>query len=145
MADLTELQAAQTVKLVGSDGLGEEGEPIKSTSSGSLYVNLRAASGAETGVPSSPLETNNKQANIKSTLLLLANANFLKLANFTKVVPTFSGDDIYLDYYETDARIGRATLRYVGDEDWDLTLERYINDADGDELLDDDDEFLNLD
>lgn len=45
MADLTDKQAAQTVKVVGADSTGVEQTPVQSTSSGSLYTNLRDASG----------------------------------------------------------------------------------------------------
>lgn len=91
------------------------------------------------------LKSHDRSANIKLILQLLTNANFLKLGDYTSVVPSFSGDNTYFDYYEIDARIARADLRYVSEADWDITLTRFINDADGEELLDDDDSFLNLD
>ena len=47
MADLTDIQAASPVKLVGSDASGVEQTPIQSTANGGLHVNLRDASGNE--------------------------------------------------------------------------------------------------
>lgn len=91
------------------------------------------------------LKTTDTGSNTKLLLQLLENANFLKLGNYTSVVPTVAGDTTYYDYYEVDGRIARASLRYVDDSDWDLTLDTFINDTDGDELLDDDSSFLNLD
>lgn len=38
MADLSDIQAAETVKIVGSDSSGLEQTPIQSTSNGALYV-----------------------------------------------------------------------------------------------------------
>lgn len=92
------------------------------------------------------LKTIDSGSNTKLLLQLLENANFLKLGNYISVEPTVAGDTTHFDYYESNGRIARASLRYVDDSDWDLTLETYINDDDGDELLDDDDSsYLNLD
>jgi hypothetical protein len=51
MADLTELESSQTVKIVGSDSLGEELSPVKSTNSGDLNVSDQIRSGGvEAGI-----------------------------------------------------------------------------------------------
>jgi hypothetical protein len=136
---------AQPVRITGADASGLEQTPVQSTAQGGLHTNLRDADGNERGIEANPVETRDKQANIKLLNQFLANSNFLKTANFTSIVPTFSGDNFHYDYYEFDARIARATVRYVDDTDWDITLQRFINDADGDELLNDDSTFLNLD
>ena len=47
MADISDVQAAITTKLVGSDSAGVEQTPVQSTSSGGLHINLRNNSGAE--------------------------------------------------------------------------------------------------
>lgn len=78
-------------------------------------------------------------------LPLLSNANWMKLGNFDRVVPSFNGDTITMSYYEAGAQIGKANIKYTHDLDWEINLERYVNDSDGDILLDDDDEPLNLD
>ena len=78
------------------------------------------------------------QINWEKILLLLNNANFLKLGNFDKVIPSFSGDLIILNYFEGNANIARATVRYVDEFDWDFELQSFINDTNGDILLDDD-------
>lgn len=78
-------------------------------------------------------------------LPILANANWMKIGNFTSVRPSFTDENAILDYYEDEAYLGKATIRWVDDKDWQIDLERYINDDDGDILLDDNDEPLNLD
>lgn len=47
MADLTDIQAAQTVKLVGDDATGVEQTPVQSTTAGGLHTNLRTAGGVD--------------------------------------------------------------------------------------------------
>jgi hypothetical protein len=86
-----------------------------------------------------------EQLNSRLLLSLLQNANFLKLANFDQVIPSFSGDTTTYSYYETGALIAEARLRFASYLDWDLQAEAYINDADGSLLLDDDDSRLILD
>lgn len=53
MSDLTDLQAAQTIKIIGADSSGVETSPVGSTANGALYSNLRDSSGNEVG----PLQT----------------------------------------------------------------------------------------
>lgn len=55
MADLTNLQAAETVKIVGSDNTGVEQTAVQSTSNGALHSNLRDNSGTELGTATNPL------------------------------------------------------------------------------------------
>lgn len=71
-------------------------------------------------------------------LPLLNNANFLKLGNFDSMIPSFAGDIATLNYFESGANIARIKVRYVHELDWDMTLEAFINDTNGDILLDDD-------
>lgn len=78
-------------------------------------------------------------------LPILSNANWLKLGNFDQVIPTFTDAYIQMNYYEDGANIGRATVRYINDLDWQIDLLRFINDDDGSLLLDDDDSYLLLD
>lgn len=78
-------------------------------------------------------------------LPLLTNANWMKLGNFDQVTPSFTDEAITMSYFEAGVKIGQAEVKYVNDLDWEIKLERYINDADGDMLLDDDDEPLFLD
>ena len=147
MADLNDNQAAQSVKVVGSDNTGVEQVPVQSTANGGLHINLRDNAGVEKGTISNPVAVTaaDTAVNINSLLAFLTNANFLKQASFTSIIPTFVDEFNHYDYYEGDARIARATIRYISNSDWDITLQRFINDSDGDELLDDDSTFLNLD
>ena len=71
-------------------------------------------------------------------LPILNNANFLKLGNFDSLVPSFAGDIATLNYFEGGANIARIKVRYVHELDWDMNLEAFINDTNGDILLDDD-------
>lgn len=77
-------------------------------------------------------------------LPILNNANFLKLGNFDSVVPSFAGDIATLNYFEGGANIARITIRYVHELDWDMGIETFINDSNGDILLDDDGSSLIL-
>lgn len=47
MADLSDIQASQFVKVIGSDSSGTEQTPVQSTSSGGIHGNLRDSSGNE--------------------------------------------------------------------------------------------------
>ncbi len=57
MADLTDLQAAQTIKIAGSDSTGVEDNFVNATSNGGLHTNLRNDSGTEIGTSLTPLRT----------------------------------------------------------------------------------------
>jgi hypothetical protein len=76
---------------------------------------------------------------------ILANANWMKLGDFDQVVPTFTEDNAVLAYMQNNVVIGEAFFRFVSDTDWDIKLRKYINNANGDKLLDDDGEPLLLD
>lgn len=83
MADINDIQAAQTAKIVGSDSTGVEQTPVQSTASGGLHINLRDNAGAEiTNLPvtvtSSVLPTG---AATQTTLAaILTNLNVLTTA-----------------------------------------------------------------
>lgn len=47
MADLSEIQASGSTKIVGSDSNGLEQTPVQSTTNGSLHINLRNSAGTE--------------------------------------------------------------------------------------------------
>jgi hypothetical protein len=47
MADISDIQATDSVKIVGSDATGTEQTPVQSTSAGGLHVNVRNAAGTE--------------------------------------------------------------------------------------------------
>lgn len=75
---------------------------------------------------------------------LLANANFLKVANYDTVSPTLIGDTIYLSYTEDTYEIAQVAFQFTDRYNWDLDIQRYILNDDGTKLLDDDDSFLLL-
>lgn len=58
MSDLSDLQSAQTVKIIGQDSTGAETTPVKSSPSGSLYSTLRDDAGNEKGTTANPLVVN---------------------------------------------------------------------------------------
>lgn len=82
---------------------------------------------------------------LRSLIPLLANANWMKLGNFDNITPSIVGDTLSLSYLEAGANIGKADIRYTSNIDWEIKLERYINDTNGDILLDDDNTPLTLD
>jgi hypothetical protein len=53
MADISDINAAQTVKIVGSDATGVEQTPVASTVAGAVHVNIRNNSGIELNSSSS--------------------------------------------------------------------------------------------
>lgn len=55
MADLTDIQAAQSVKIIGSGSTGVEAIPVASTAAGGLHTNLRDSSGTEAGTATNPV------------------------------------------------------------------------------------------
>ena len=59
-------------------------------------------------------------------------------------MPSFSGNIATINYFESGANIARITVRYVHELDWDMNLESFINDTNGDILLDDDESPLIL-
>lgn len=77
---------------------------------------------------------------------LINGSNWMKLANYDSVIPSFVGNNLTLTYREDGALLGEAVItNYVSQNGWDLKLNRYINDDDGTQLLDDDNTPLNLD
>lgn len=55
MADLTDLNSAQSTKIIGADSSGVEQTPVQSTSNGGLHTNLRNNAGTEIGTSSDPV------------------------------------------------------------------------------------------
>lgn len=55
MADLSDVQAAQSVKIIGSDSAGLENNPVTATSNGALHSNLRNDAGTEIATASNPI------------------------------------------------------------------------------------------
>ena len=76
---------------------------------------------------------------------LLANSNWMKNANFEAINPIFDGDLATLEYMQDNAIIGRAFFTFVIDNNWNIVLEKYINNPNGAILLDDDGSELFLD
>lgn len=60
MADITDIEATISAKIVGSDSAGVEQTPVQSTSSGGLHSNLRTSAGVEIGSVGDSLKTNVK-------------------------------------------------------------------------------------
>ena len=56
MADISDINSAQTVKVVGADATGVEQTPVQSTANGGLHINLRNLAGTEVGTVASPLK-----------------------------------------------------------------------------------------
>lgn len=54
MADISDINSAQTTKMVGSDSSGIEQTPVQSTSGGGLHINLRDESGTELATLNNP-------------------------------------------------------------------------------------------
>ena len=63
MADISDIQAAQSVKIVGSDSAGVEQTPVQSTANGAVHFNARDNAGAEV-----PLATSTLQATLDTSV-----------------------------------------------------------------------------
>jgi hypothetical protein len=92
-----------------------------------------------------PLNKSLSTNRYEKLLPLLANANWMKLADFDGINPIFSGNLATLEYMQGGAIIGRAFFDFATDSNWTINLEKYINDANGDILEDDDGSELFLD
>jgi hypothetical protein len=144
MADLNDSQAAQSVKIIGSDSTGVEQIPVESTSNGKLKIAVHDQNGEDFTIRN-PLPVT---GNFEKFFVLIAGANWMTLGNYDNIVPSFSGvnnEIMTLDYKESGNTIGTAIIDYTSEQDWEVTLNRYLLDDDGDALLDDDDSILNLD
>lgn len=78
---------------------------------------------------------------------LIAASKWMELGVFDEIVPTYSNNDtrLTLAYKEDGALLGEAVMNLTSPLVWDMKLNRYINDDDGTQLLDDNDTALNLD
>jgi hypothetical protein len=144
MADLNDSQAAQSVKIIGSDSTGAEQIPVESTSNGKLKIAVHDQNGDDFTIRN-PLSVT---GNIEKFFLLVSSSNWMKLGNYDNVVPVFSGANnevLTLSYKEGGNTIGTAIIDYTSDIDWEVTLSKYIIDDSGASLLDDDGTILNLD
>lgn len=92
-----------------------------------------------------PVPTEN--AGFDKYFQLVGASNWMKLANYDEVVPTYSGGGsvLTLAYKEDGALLGEAVITQNSDTDWSVKLNRYIDEDDGSPLQDDDGSYLNLD
>lgn len=63
MADLNDINSAQSVKVIGSDSSGVEQTPVNSTAAGGLHINLRDNSGNEIATTTNPAHIDGNVAN----------------------------------------------------------------------------------
>lgn len=107
MGDLTDIQAAQSIKIIGSSSVGIEDTPVSATSSGGLHTNLRNSSGVEIGVVANPLVTN---ANLSSGQLVptITNKFRIRLNTTNVTVPAAyttlfsrSGEGLFFGFQAT--------------------------------------------
>lgn len=78
---------------------------------------------------------------------LIAASNWMKLANYDRVVPIFSNNNtvVTLQYYEDGNIIGDVVINLAAPFSWDFEMRHFLNDDDGSQLLNDDESVLNLD
>lgn len=132
---LTTGQVQQTQPITAKRGTVE-------TDTVSMDVSLHDQHG-NAYIPTNPLPVS---SSYEKFFNIIAASNWMDLANFNSVVPTFVGDDLIIRYMEDDAILGEAVItNCMSITNWQLTLYRYINDDDGSILQDDDGSELNLD
>lgn len=78
-------------------------------------------------------------------LPILANAKWLELVNYEASSIASVGDVDTISYFKNGQVIAKAIFTFETDQIWDFKLESYINDDNGDTLLDDDNTPLFLD
>lgn len=72
---------------------------------------------------------------VERILPLLANAKWMANTSFDSITPDFSSDETAVfSYTRHNAIIARAFIKYNNDLDWQISLERYINQDDGNQL-----------
>jgi len=100
MPDISDINSAQTVKVVGSDTSGVEQTPVQSTSTGGLHINLRNNSGVEIGVPTTPLISNNAFSTIINTRPVITSTDSTILSSNSNrryaLIVNQSGQTVYL-------------------------------------------------
>jgi len=62
MADISDVNSAQSIKIIGADATGVEQTPVQSTSSGGLHFNLRDNAGTEIATAANPLKVDGNVA-----------------------------------------------------------------------------------
>jgi hypothetical protein len=109
----------------------------------SLDMSLHDELGNKYGI-ANPLHTT---GSYEKFFTLIAASKWMELANYDEVVPTYSmgGTVLTLAYKEDGATIGEVVITYSALNVWTMKLNRYINDDDGIQLLDDDGTPLTLD
>jgi hypothetical protein len=111
MADLTDIQAAQAVKITGANSTGVEGTPVNSTSNGGMHVNLRDNVGTEFGTETNPIYTSGNSEILSPLPGFVARANSVVSAGTTVTNTYTMTDDIALvDFHFGGRGIGQASL-----------------------------------
>lgn len=114
MADITDLQAAQTVKVVGSDASGVEQTPVQSTTGGAAHVNLRDNSGGEFGTQENPFFINGQSEILSPLPGFIARSNRVLAAGAAQSDTYTMVDDIALiDFHFGGRGIGQALISRV--------------------------------
>lgn len=111
MADLSDIQAAGTNKIVGSDSSGVEQTPVQSTSAGGLHVNLRDQAGAQFGTQANPFYINGQSEILSPLPGFVARSNSVLAAGVTKINTHTMVDNIALvDFHFGGRATGQASL-----------------------------------
>lgn len=75
---------------------------------------------------------------------ILEQSRFMVPANYDQMVASFNGDDLTFSYYEDGFLVATALFDYTDEVNWSVSVEHFILDDDGSQLLDDDDTALLL-
>ena len=107
MADLTDLQAAGSTKLVGSNSSGTENNAVDATLAGGLHTNLRNVNGLEIGTELNPIQ-------IRHDKSLISPFGDLRVASQSNVFESvFNFDKLPLIYDESLATGGTSTWNSI--------------------------------
>lgn len=88
MADISDINSAQTVKIVGADVNGVEQTPVQSTANGAIHTNLRNDAGTEIATATNPLYVTEKYTHGHitgaTTTLLKSGSGYLKRVSINR-------------------------------------------------------------
>lgn len=125
MADLTDIQAAESVKIIGSSSAGVESTPVNATSNGALHSNLRNDAGTEIGFLASTGTITSVAASITSVTLLASNTNRRGF-----IIYNDSNATCYVAFAAT-ASATAFTKKLGANESWEYSLVTYTGQMTG--------------
>jgi hypothetical protein len=117
MADLSELQAAQSIKIVGSDSAGAENNYVSATANGDMKAadisnNGGTQAALTVGVTAVEVKVGGSALTNRKSATLFNNSNNTIYWGYTNAVTTSTGTPIFKNQY-VEWSVGSSTSIYV--------------------------------